>query len=119
MATKVKKRLDVFCIPTEKQIQARLKERYYEEEPFVGEDGKVEMLGGWNINAVTPHEEGMKWFKDFILNKKKAITLPDLFLHQYDTTKPEEMRSIDVMELDSFFEGIKDMRDMMFNKPKK
>lgn len=119
MAIKVKKRLDVFSIPTDKQIQARLKELFWKEEPFLNDEtGKVDMVGSWNINAVTPYEAGMKWFRDIIF-KKKYETLPKLFLHQYEV-KPnsDEMRDIPVWELDDFFKGAEDMKNMIFNKKK-
>src|SRR3972149_5585843 len=110
--TKNKKDLKVYRIPTDKQIGARLKELFWKEEPFLNNStGKVDMIGSWNINHVTPYKEGMKWFRDFIFNKKNTKTLPKLFLHQYTKPEGDEMRDISVMELDSFFEGTNDMRN--------
>lgn len=103
MATKVKKRLDVFLIPTDKQIAKQVKEKWYLE-------------GGWDINNAPPYEEGMKWFRDIIL-KKKYDVLPKLFLHQY-VVDSAEARDIPVWKLDAFFKGAEDMKNMIFNKKK-
>lgn len=119
MAKKKNKDLKVYAIPTDKQISARIKELFYEEEPYMDEaTGKVTMSGGWDINNAPPYEEGMEWFRDFVFKKKSEI-VPKLFLHQYDTTKGDEMRAIEIWELDQFFKGAEDMRNMIFKKHKK
>jgi hypothetical protein len=116
----MKKELKIYAIPTDKQIDARIKELFYKEEPYMDEaTGKVTMIGGWDINNAPPYEEGMRWFRDFIFNKKNVKLLPELFLHQYDTTKGDEMRDISIWELEQFFKGTQDMRNMIFNKPTK
>lgn len=116
---KKKKDIKVYVIPTDRQIKARIKELFYKKEPYMDEaTGKMFMSGGWNINNAPPYEEGMRWFRDFVF-KKKSEVLPKLFLHQYDTTKGDEMRAIEIWELDQFFKGAEDMRNMIFKKPTK